>query len=174
MYRFVLLCAAVTTATSYQTAASDEPGKFKLGVSFKGEVSGTRTTSKGLAVYVGGSAESHQAEIPVALKAGQDIAITCTVVGKGRHVVLVLRDPKGVQIGITKSAVKTNTLKVEEVNADGVYKIQVLTSLTGPFTLRATASSEEEVDALALEAEIKELKALLAQKEAKLKALKKP
>lgn len=136
MFRtFLVVAAVVVVAFLTPTINADEPGKFKVGEPYKGEVGETIKYAPGYAAP--SNASGYQAEIPVTLKAGQDISITCTVVGKDRHVLLILLDPTGKQIGLSKSGVKTTSFKVEEVSATGEYKIQVFTSLIGPYELWA-------------------------------------
>jgi hypothetical protein len=87
-------------------------------------------------------------------------------------VLLVLLDPKGKQIGTSKSEVKTTTLKVEEVNATGEYTILALTNLTGPFELWANVTPDEEFQERALEEKLKRLKKEVEQTEARLKVIR--
>jgi len=169
MFRTFLVVASVATATLITPAINaDEPGKFKFGEPYKGDVGDTLVVSP----YVGTAYSAYPAEIPVTLKAGQDLSITCTVVGKDRHVLLMLLDPKGKQIGVSTSGVKTTSLKVEEVSANGEYKIQVFTSLIGPYELWATATPDDELDERKLEEKLKRLKKEVELTEARLKAIR--
>ena len=165
MFRTFLVIAAVTVAGLLTPATGADESKFKFGEPYKGEVSDT--PKRGM-----GGFDHYWAEIPVTLKAGQDISITCTVVGKDRKLYVEFLDPKGSLIGSTKKETKTASLKVEEVNATGEYKILIYSPLTGPYTLRATTSAEEEVSVKAIEDEIKSLKLQLADAEARLKKAK--
>lgn len=166
MFRLFLATATLATAVGFAPAADEPPKPKAKAQQLKGEVNPLQRMAPD---FVGDSTLAYMADVSVTLKAGQDISLTCTVTGKDRHVLLVLLDPRGMQIGISKSKAKMTTLRVEDVNANGEYKILVFTSLIGPFSLWATISSEEELNIKAIEEEIKTLQQLLADAEARLK-----
>jgi len=169
VFRFFLATATLAIAALFVPAA-DEPPKPKAKVQqLKGEVNPLPRMAPD---FVGDSTLAYMAEISVNLKAGQDVSFGCIVPGKGRHVLLVLLDPAGKELAISKSGVKMMTLQVEDVNANGEYKLLIFTSLMGPFTLTATISAEEELNIKALEDEIASLKQQLADAEARLKKAK--
>lgn len=132
-----------------------------------------RTQSKGLAL-----GETHEGEIknnkgtdvPIKLKAGQDVSISVTVTGKDREFYVILYDPNGVALG-RKAGTKTVQLEVQEVSDAGTYKIHVNSGRTGPFTLKATATPDAEIDEKALKAKIAAKEEELAELKKKLKAL---
>jgi hypothetical protein len=117
---------------------------------------------------------AYQTDVRVSLKAGQSLSITATVVGSDRTVALNVLDTEGKLIEAPGCGVFTKTtaqITVEEVGATGFYTIRVHSTRVGAFTLKATASSEKELDEKALKAEIEELEKTLADRKAKLKAL---
>ena len=122
----------------------------------------------------GGVLSGYAMDLPIKLKAGQSISMTATVTGKDRKVSMALSDPTGTIIAATKpsSAIKSVQLTAEEVNANGKYMITVVSDRIGPFTLRVTGLSEDDLDIKGLEEEVQRLKQQLAQTEAKLEALK--
>jgi hypothetical protein len=138
------------------------PDTLKPGEEYKGE----------LMVGAPSDGRCYYTEVPVELKAGQSVSLTVTVVGKGRQAFINLYDPAGKLLAQSKEGTKTATLLVEEVGATGKYKIRVSSANIGLFTLRVTASTDDELDIKALEERLKELKKETEAVEAKLKALK--
>lgn len=113
-------------------------------------------------------------EVPVALKAGQNVTFAATVIGKNRRVSVALLDPTGKMIAATKrdTAIKSVTLKVEEVPATGEYRIVVLSNLAGGFELTTSDPANRAASTrAALEQRIKQLKKELADAESALQAL---
>ena len=162
--RIVAVVAGVLLATA---VGADQPAEFKPGEKFEGETSLTELSFS----YAGNTWNAHVADVPVVLKAGQSICLSATVPGKDRKVSLILVDPSGTAIAYTRTpGTKTVHLVHEEVNANGKYKIVVHSNLTGPFTLQATVSTDDELGVKALEERIKQLEAELAELRAKLKA----
>ena len=148
MFRTACVPVALLAAALFVAAAGAAPPPgLKLGEKFEGELKNKKGT------YVGQpgtnmrfSNDFYVAEVPVTLKAGQAIAISATVIGKGRPVAITLQDPTMNPLYGVTFAVKTVQLAVEEVNASGKYTILVISDQVGPFTLRATAASEEDLD----------------------------
>jgi hypothetical protein len=156
---------------------------LKLGEKLEGEVKGEAGDR---VVKLSGNAQTYPqayvTEVTVDLKAGQSISISATVIGKDRKVALVLLDPKEgskddrLRVAVciaanTQYSTKSATLECEEVNATGKYKILIISDRAGAFTIKATASSDKELDEKALKAKIEELEKELAETKKKLKAL---
>jgi hypothetical protein len=168
MFRGVSLIVAVVAGVLLVPAArTAEPAVLKPGEKFEGETSVQKLSF----TYDTYTWNAHFADVPIVLKAGQSIAISATVPGKDRKVSLILVDPSDKAIAYSKAAgTKAVQLVHEEVNANGKYKIVVHSDYTGPFTLQANVSTDDELGIKVLEERIKQLEAELAETRAKLKA----
>ena len=86
------------------------------------------------------------AEVPVKLKAGQNLSVQVTVTGNTRKVAVALKDPEGNQVVRSEIlSVKKTELKFE-ANASGMSKIVVLSDQIGGFKLRVVSEAGEEGD----------------------------
>jgi hypothetical protein len=166
----LIVSLAVLFAALVPSALHAQPGKgIKLGEEVKGEIVGPQKT---YLAKLGGKL-GHSAELSVALKAGQNISLSATVVGKDRTATLFLYDPTGVCLHNSPfDVVKSAQLTFEEVSATGTYKIVVLSNLTGPFSLRTSDPSASDGEVKSLEARIEQLEKELAEARSKLKALR--
>jgi hypothetical protein len=167
--RFMLLmllpvCLGLCTANT----SSGQPNTLKLGEKLEGDLKEEKS-------YVwpggGGRLYGYGAEIPVSLKAGQEVSITATVIGTNRKVSVALQDPAGKIIaGSPRNNPKTVELRVEEVSTSGKYMILVMSDQIGAYTLRASGGSDTDTPE-SLQNKIKELEKELEAAKAKLKAL---
>jgi hypothetical protein len=175
-YRWFAAIIVATSGALLVSSIEAQPGAgLKLGAKFEGELGGK---PKGFQVARedgnSGPDNAYFTSMPVTLKAGQQIALTATVVGKDRKVGIILLDPTGKQISgnSTKFTTKTANLTYEEVPSSGKYTVILISDLVGPFTLRANGSVNGEGDIKALEARIADLEKELADARAKLKTLR--
>lgn len=182
MFQKLFLIVAALAVVSYAASpglAQSKLGKgLEIGRDFAGVLGGSTKTIQFVKRENGsvGADEAYTSSIPITLKAGQSISVTATVVGKSRHVGIQLFDPQGKilvfdQESHAHSNTKTCVRTVDEVSADGAYRIVVFSDAIGPFTLRAESDSEEE-DVAKLEDRIISLREELKGLEAKVKALK--
>jgi hypothetical protein len=112
-------------------------------------------------------------EVFVNLKAAQNISFNATVVGKDRKVWVLLFDPTGALIKKNYSyGTKELETTFEEVNADGKYKVLVVSDQIGPFTLRASDPADKEARLKYLDERLQQLKKELAATESELKSLR--
>jgi len=171
MLRIVTVLATLMASALLVPANAAPPEGIKLGEPLKGELGGI---VKGVRFKTGVSVYGYYTGIPVKLKAGDSISLNVTVIGKDRMVALVLIDPTGKLLHDSGAAlaVKTAQLTFEEVNVTGTYLIVVLSDLAGPFTLIA-ASTEQELDKVALKSKIENLEKELAAAKAALETLEK-
>ena len=153
------------------------PGTLVLGKSLSGDLTGER-----MLVWTNNAGESsgYQTRIPVFLEAGQSITISASVIGKNRHVGVLLADPKLTELSRTNgSDVKATELVYEEVPSTGQYTILVFSDLVGPFEVRAVdGESAEEVEttspnATGLEKRVKQLEEEVQSLKEAIEALKK-
>jgi RNA polymerase sigma factor (sigma-70 family) len=147
-------------------AGADQDPDLELGLKVEGEIN--QETNKG---NPGGEGHliGYRVVVPITLKAGSNISASATVVGRRRAVGLMLKDPTGKILGSSKMDPRTAQIRVEEVNANGKYTIEVYSDLIGPFTLWA-ADTTDELDKKMLEEKINQLEKELAELRKKLKA----
>jgi hypothetical protein len=173
-YRHFALFALLFAGTLVPSALLAQAGKgIPLGKELKGEIAGTAKAFNA-GTRVGGAFAGllHYTELSVSLKAGQNISISATVVGKDRQVMLFFYDPKGVFLDSSPvNTIKSAQLDYEEVSATGTYKIIVASPLVGPFTLRTSDPNKSDPDAKTIRARIEQLEKELAEERSKLKAL---
>jgi hypothetical protein len=152
----------------YKEKVAARWGELKFGEKRSGELTiyGHRTPS-GMTQAGGGQVIHYCVDLPVSLKAGQNIVIQATVVGEGRTVALQLTDPAGEKFRATY-LLRECRLVIREVNASGKYRIRVTSSHIGPFSVTVF---ERTADIKALEARIEQLERELAESRAKLKEL---
>jgi hypothetical protein len=136
--------------------------ELKLGRKFEGEIHAQMQRGEG---HLFGYLVEH----PLSLKAGSNVSASVTVVGQHRSVGLMLKDPTGKILGSSQMLSRTARIRVEEVNANGTYTIEVYSDLIGPFTLWATDTTDE-LDKKMLEEKIDRLEKELAELRQKLKA----
>lgn len=147
---------------------------LKFGKLLKGEL----TTKKVYYGWPGGLRDSYGGytlEVPIALKAGQGMKVSATVLGEGRRVTLGLVNPTGEMIAGTSrgTAIKTVQLEVKEVSATGTYKIAIISNRIGGFSLLARDPAAKEGESIAeLEERIEKLEKELREAKAKLLKLK--
>ena len=143
-------------------------GELKLGEKRAGEhtIHGHRTPF-GMVQADGAQVLHYCEDLPVSLKAGQNIVIQATVVGEGRSVALQLIDPADQRFKASSSPRDCN-LVIREVNATGKYRLRVTSSHIGPFHVTVF---ERTADIKALEARIEQLERELAESRAKLQEL---
>jgi hypothetical protein len=165
-----LVCSLALGAALASAARAADDG-LKPGEPYKGEIPEEKISVAW--VIFGGIKTEYGVKVPLKLRSGQKISFEATVVGANRTVSIGLHDPTGKVVAVSRDGVKkTTTLSVPEVSATGTYTVIVLSDAIGDFKLTVTGPSATELDAKTLEAEIADLKALLAKKEAALKALK--
>ena len=139
----------------------------------------TLTEQSGSVCFMTRNGRVFTTALPVSLKAGQSLSISATVVGGKRQVALAIVDPTGKWIEQTPAWTrKSAQLKVEEVNANGIYRIVIQSDLIGPFSIRACLSDAElttkelEDKQQQLEKDLEAVKKQIA--EAKTKSIKNP
>ncbi len=111
----------------------------------------------------------YRALVPVTLRAGQDVTASAGVVGARRTVGLMLKDPTGKILGSSKMEPGAARIKVEQVNANGKYTIELYSDLIGPYTLWV-ADTADELDRKELQEKISRLEKELAALRERLKA----
>jgi hypothetical protein len=173
---FVVAAGLVSFAPKHGLAQSKLGKSLEIGKEFAGVLGGAlKTVPVRRSAFNAGDDRVYTSSIPIKLKAGQEISLTATVVGKLRKVGIQLIDPTGKVLTddnyYARIEEKTSTLTIEEVSTEGTYSIVVFSDATGPFTLRAESDSEEE-DIKSLEKKINSLKKQTEELEAKLKVLK--
>lgn len=163
---WVLALAAVLACGA---ARADD---LKVGEPFKGEV-----TRKLEIPFWPGFVDTFSAygtEVPVKLVEGHKYTFTVSVKGEGRKVSVAVADPSGkiLKASPRNTAVGSASVTYEEASLTGTFRVVVMSDGIGGFTLNSSGPTPTDVTAKALEEEIAELKALLAKKEAALKAVK--
>jgi hypothetical protein len=118
-------------------AFAADPPELEPGKKLEGEL-----TVESKVKFVGGVGTSSWAgyltEQTVSLKAGGKIAITATVLGKGRGVAVWLKDPTGKVIdGPYNFDLATSKLQVPEVGATGKYTVVLISDQIGAYTVKA-------------------------------------
>src|SRR4051812_26034562 len=132
MFRNVVVCVVVLVAVRLvPVAAAIPPGEVRVGGSHEGEIGENQISVSPL--QGGNGIRNFGVEIPITLKAGQTITVSVMVVGQGREALLALLDPSGKTVSVTSWRKKTIDLTVEEVSANGKYKIVVLSDRIGAF-----------------------------------------
>lgn len=171
MFRKFLVVTATLCAGLHVTPLAAQSGKSKPAEPLKGQIDGEPTI---VLLYQGLNTQGYATEVPIKLKAGLPVTVSVTVVGANRLVGATLLDPKKVLIGGSKAlGAKTTRFTVDETNANGEYKIQIVSNLIGGYTLTVSGEAAEGFNKKALELNIERLKKELAEAEAALKALDK-
>lgn len=113
-------------------------------------------------------------EIPVKLQEGHKYTFTATVKGEGRKVSLAVINSANqiVKASPYYGGAGTITVTYDEASDTGTFRVVVVSTERGPFTLDSTGPTPSDVTVKALEDDIALLKAVLARKEAALKELK--
>ncbi len=131
------IALALLLFTLPAVAFAADPPELEPGKKLEGEL-----TVESKVKFVGGVGTSSWAgyltEQTVSLKAGGKIAITATVLGKGRGVAVWLKDSTGKVIdGNTDFGKATSKLEVPEVGATGKYTILLISDQIGAYTVKA-------------------------------------
>ena len=117
--------------------------------------------ASGQPVGVGSTGLNKQAEATLKLTEGQSICIMASVKSPDRQIALYLVDPDGV--GITPNpperGVKNVELTERFVNADGQYRLIILSDLIGSVDIKVVDVTDEDEETLDLERQLTEISA---------------
>jgi hypothetical protein len=163
------LAAVAFLALAVAPGARAEDVFLRPGRPFAGEME-----TRAVFPWAGGGTCNHDvAEFKVRLKAGKDLELTASVVGKGRPVYIGVYDRNGRAVAGTRleSRAQKTSLTVEEVNATAVYTVKIASEQEGPFSVTAKYEDPEADEAKELQAEIERLREALREAEQKLEQL---
>ena len=152
-------------------ALGQRPAPLQPGKKFEAELTEKMAGRYANAPPFGNDPEGYLATLPVKLKAGQPIEITANIVGDGRRVAVYLIDSTNKRIAQTEIKDSSQSLKVKNVNATGMYGVVVWSNQIGAFNLIAEFEEPEVLTVAAAKAKVDQLKKELAAAEAELKAL---
>lgn len=154
--RFIILSVVVLSVSSHCRLWADGP-ILEVGKKFEGEIRGPKQKPS---PFVGSVFLS---EVPLLLEAGQRLHFSARVIGSGRKVGLMLIDPTG-ELVADKGLPRTEesiSHGIQQIHASGRYKILVTSNLIGPFVLRTSSKSLNDLTVTELKERILEMEAQL-------------